>query len=188
MEKKKPATRKTKEKQVRLLCFLIASLLIGVASASVYNYLYMQAAPIGAEPADVQFVSGTDSSAAGASIGTNGTYVSFNSMAGWPNATRVYEDAVGIQNLDTSSRTIELRFDSWSGSTANIEYIYVKVFNSTGAQQGSTIVVGTAGSSTGSLTIPAGETWRIQWEIKWIATALSTDTVTVTLQLVVTGE
>jgi hypothetical protein len=188
MDKEKTENKQNKRKQLRLLCFLLTSLLIATASASVYNYLYMKAISIGAEPADIQFVEGTDSTAAGANIGTNGTYVSFNSMAGWPNATRVYENATCIKNLDTIDRTIELKFDSWSGSTANIDYIYVKVFDGTGSQQGSTIYVGTAGSSTGSLTIPAGETWRVQWEITWVATALSTDTVTVTLQLIVQGE
>jgi hypothetical protein len=147
----------------------------------------MQASQIQAETAKVQFISAEDSTAAGASIGTNGTYVSFNSMAGWPNATRVYESAVGIKNFDTTARTIELKFDSWSGSTTNIDYIYVKVFND-GTQQGSTINVGTAGSSTGSLSITAGETWRVQWEIRWKAEALSDNAVTVTLQLIVTGE
>jgi hypothetical protein len=148
----------------------------------------MQAFSIGAESAKVQFVNGTDATAAGTDVGQNGTYVKFTSMAGWPNATRIYENATCIRNLDSSDRTIELKFDSWSGSTANINYIYVKVFDSTGTQQGSTITVGSPSSSTGSLTIPAGATWRIQWEIMWVATALSTDTVTVTLQLIVEGE
>jgi hypothetical protein len=179
--------RRNTRKILRTFLLFLASLLIVTASASVYNLLYMQAFPISTEAADVQFVSGADSTAAGASVGTNGTYVRFNSMAGWPNATRVYENAVGIQNLDTVARTIELKYDSWSGSTANIDYIYVKVFND-GTQQGSTINVGTAGSSTGSLSIPAGATWRVQWEIKWTAEALSTNTVSVTLQLIVTGE
>ncbi len=172
---------------LRTLLLLMSSLLIVSASASVYNLMYMQASPIPAEAADVQFVAAADSTAAGASIGANGTYVAFNSMAGWPNATRIYEAAVGIKNFDTVARTIELKFDSWSGSTNNIEHIYVKIFSDE-TQQGSTITVGTAGSSSGSLSIPAGATWRVQWEIMWKAGALSTDTVSVTLQLIVTGE
>jgi hypothetical protein len=83
--------------------------LIITASASVYNIMYMQASPLPAEAADIQFITGADSTAAGASIGTNGTYVAFNSIAGWPNATRTYQAACGIQNLDTVDRTIELK-------------------------------------------------------------------------------
>jgi hypothetical protein len=109
-------------------------------------------------------------------------------MGGWPNATRIYEAAVGIKNFDGADRTIELKFESWSGSTTNIDYIYVKVFSDSNTQQGSTIIVGTAGSSTGSITIPAGATWRVQWEMRWKAGALSTDSVTVVLRLIVTGE
>jgi hypothetical protein len=182
------------EKQFRkrllrvFLLFLSGSLIV-TAGATIYNLLYMQASPIPAETAKVQFVTAADSSAAGASIGTNGTYVSFGSMAGWPNATRVYEAAVGIRNLDSAPRTIELKFDSWSGNTANIDYITVIVRDSAGGtQQGSAVNVGTQGSTTGPIDIPAGATWVVEWNIKWKAGALSSDSVTVTLQLVVTGE
>lgn len=174
---------------LRTFLLLLSGLLIVTASASVYNLMYMQASPIPAETAKIQFVTADDSSAAGASIGTNGTYVSFNSMAGWPNTTRVYEAAIGIQNLDTIARTIELKFDSWSGNTASIDSITVIVRDTAGgSQQGSTINVGTPGSTTGQISIPAGATWVVEWNIKWNAGALSTDSVTVTLQLIVTGE
>jgi len=152
----------------------------------------MQAQSIAAETADVQFVTAADSTAAGASIGTNGTYVRFTSMAGWPNSTRTYQAAAGIQNLDTTARTIELKFDQagdWSGSTGNIDSITVIVRNTAGgSQQGTTITVGTAGSSTGAISIPASTTWVVEWNIKWIAGALSTNTVSVKLTLIVTGE
>jgi hypothetical protein len=182
-----------KRKALRLLCFLLSALLVMTVSASVYNYMYMQATSIGAETADVQFVTATDSTAAGASIGTDGTYVSFNSMAGWPNSTRVYQDAVGIQNSNTTSAyTFELKFDQagdWSGDTSDIYYIYVKVFNTMGgSQQGTAITVGSAGSTTGGLSLPASTTWHVQWEIKWKAGTLSTKKVSVKLTLIVTGE
>jgi len=174
---------------LRIFLLLISSVLVVTASASVLNYLYMQASPITAETAKVQFVTAEDSEAAGANIGTNGTYVSFNSMAGWPNATRVYQAAVGIKNFDTVSRNITLIFDSWSGDTDQIEFITVIVRDTAGGtQQGSTINVGQQGSSTGKITIPAGTTWVVEWSIKWKAGALSTNAVSVTLQLLVEGE
>jgi hypothetical protein len=176
-----------RRKLLRTLFLFLTGFLIVTASASVYNLMYMQASPIPAETAKVQFVTADDGDAAGASIGTNGTYVSLNSLAGWPNATRIYEAAVGIKNFDNVARTIELKFDSWSGSTTNIDYIFVKVFSDS-SQQGSAITVGAAGSSTGSLSIPSGATWRVEWEIRWKAGALSTDSVSVVLQLIVTGE
>jgi len=180
-----------RSKALKLLSLLLISMAIAAASASVYNYMYMQSLEISVEAADVRFVTGTDSTVAGATIGTNGTYVSFNSMAGWPNSTRVYQDVAGIQNFNsTSAYTIELKFDQagdWSGDTPDIDYIYVKVFNSTDIQQGATITVGTTGSSTGTLSLPASTTWRVQWEIKWKAGTLSTKNVTVKLTLIVTG-
>ena len=152
----------------------------------------MQASPIPAEAAKVQFVTAADSTAAGASIGTNGTYVLLNSMAGWPNSTRTYQAAVGIQNLDTVARTVELKFDQagdWSGDTGNIDFITVIVRDTAGGtQQGATINVGTAGSSTGAISIPASTTWVVEWNIRWKAGALSTNTVSVKLTLIVTGE
>jgi hypothetical protein len=170
-----------------LALLLVSALLVATVSAAVYNYMYMQASPISVQTAKVQFVTGTDSTAAGATIGTNGTYVSFSGLAGWPNATRTYQDACGIQNLDSSSRTIELKFDSWSGNTADVSSITVIVRDTAGgAQKGTTITVGSA-STTGQISIPATTTWVVEWNINWKATALSTDTVTVTLDLVVTG-
>jgi hypothetical protein len=193
-KKRRKRGGETLEKQfskrlLRVFLLFLSGALTIIAGATIYNLLYMQASPIPAETAKVQFVTTADSSAAGASIGTNGTYVSFGSMAGWPNATRVYEAAVGIQNLDSTARTIELKFDSWSGNTANIDYITVVVRDAAGGnQQGSTVNVGVSGSTTGAINIPAATTWVVEWNIKWKAGALSSDSVTVTLQLVVTGE
>jgi len=184
--------KQNRRRLLRTFFLFLTSLLVVTASASVYNYMYMQAQSIAAETADVQFVTAADSTAAGASIGTNGTYVRFTSMAGWPNSTRTYQAAAGIQNLDTTARTIELKFDQagdWSGSTGNIDSITVIVRNTAGgSQQGTTINVGTAGSSTGALSIPASTTWVVEWNIKWAAGALSTNTVSVKLTLIVTNE
>jgi hypothetical protein len=180
-----------KSRGIKLLVLLLTSTVIATASASVYNTLYMEANQISAAVPKVKFVTGADSATAGATIGTNGTYVSFSSMSGWPNSTRVYQDAIGIQNLDTSPRSIELKFDQagdWSGNTTDISYIYVKVFDTVGgSQQGTPITVGTAGSSTGSLSILASTTWHVQWEIRWKAGTLSTKKVSVKLTLLVTG-
>lgn len=184
--------KQNRRRLLRTFLLFLASLLIVTATASVYNLLYMQSVSIGAEAADVQFVTAADSTAAGASIGINGTYVRFNSMAGWPNSTRTYEAAAGIRNLDTVARTIELKFDlagDWSGDTANIDSITVIVRDTAGGTlQGAIINVGTAGSSTGAISIPAGTTWVVEWNIKWAAGALSTNTVSVKLTLIVTGE
>ena len=175
-----------KKKTLRLLCFLLSALLVMTVSAAVYNYMYLQAMPISAKTAKVVFADGTDASAAGTSVGTNGTYVKFTNMSGWPNATRVYENATVIKNQDSAvSFACQLSRDSWSGNTGSIDELYVKIYNAAGTLQG-TLDVKAGGTIT--FTIPFGEVWRVEWTIKWSATALSTDTVTVTLALRVTGE
>ena len=156
----KGGDRNTK-KLFRLLSFLLSALLVTTASAAVYNYVYLQASPISVQVPYIRFVSGNDATS---TIGDNDTYATITSMAGWPNATRVYEDALRIQNTDGSPHNCELMFDSWSGNTANVNYIYVKVFNATGGtQQGSTLSV-TAMNTTGTFSLPASTTYCIQWK------------------------
>lgn len=167
------------------MTLLLTSVLIATASATVYNYMYMQAAPIGVEAAKVQFVDGADATC---NIGDNATYVKITDMAGWPNATRLHEEAVKIESLDSNDRTMELAFDSWSGNTGNIAYIYVKVFNAADEQQGSTLsITPAAQNSTGTFDLTALATYRVQWEIRWDGGVPSTYAVDVTLKLIVTG-
>jgi hypothetical protein len=179
-------------KILRLLLFLLSTLLVMTASAAVYNYMYMQATPIGAQAAKVQFITAADSTSAGAVIGTNGTWCKLTSMVGWPNSTRTYQAAVGIQNVDTSSgHSFNLTFaqaGDWSGNTNNVTSITVIVRSTAGGtQQGNTINVGTAGSTTGQITIPASTTWVVEWNITWKASTHSSAAVNVKLTLVVTG-
>jgi len=61
----KNGQRKTGKRLLRIFLLLVSSVLIVVASASVLNYLYMQASPVTAETAKVQFVLADDSEAAG---------------------------------------------------------------------------------------------------------------------------
>ena len=177
-----------KRKALRLLCFLLSALLVMTVSAAVYNYMYLQAMPISSKTAKVVFADGADKTEAGTDVGTNGTYVKFTSMSGWPNATRVYENATVIKNQDGAVNfTCRLSRDSWSSNNfTSIEELYVRIYNATGTLKG-TLDVKTDGNYT-TFTIPHGEVWRVEWTIKWSATALSTNTVTVTLVLRVTGE
>lgn len=175
-----------KKKTLRLLCFMLSALMVTAVSAAVYNYMYLQASSIGARTAKVVFANGSDYVEAGTSVGTNGTFVQFTSLSGWPNATRVYENATIIRNVDSALNfACQLSRDSWSGNTASIDELYVKIYDAAGALQGTLDIK--AGNTT-SFTIPFGENWRVEWAIKWSATALSTDTVTTTLALRVPGE
>ena len=162
------------------LILLTISLVIASATAATYNLVFMEGSPIGVDTPYIRFVSGSDATS---TIGQNGTYARITSMQGWPNATRVYEDALRIENLDATPHSCELIFDSWSGDTGNINSIYVKIFDTVGGtQQGSTLSI-TAQNSTGTFNLPATTTYYVQWEIRWDGNALSTNTVDVTLSL-----
>ena len=138
---------------------------------------------VGVEAPKVYFIEGSDSgTACTVTMGTNNTWVQISGMRGWPNATRVYENATAIHNADDRSRNVLLSSVSWSGDTSYAA-ITVKVYDSNGTQEGGVINVGTEGSNTGSIVIPAGQNFRIQWEIKWAAEATTSHSVSVTLSL-----
>lgn len=180
--------RRDPKKLTRLLPLFLLATLITTASAAVYNMMYIQGQQVAVETAKVYFVTGDDSTAAGASIGTNSTYVQFTSLAGWPNATRVYTQAVNITNGDAGSRTFSITFDSWSGDTGQVGSLLIKVFNDGGSQQGSTVTVGTPSSTTGDISIGAGDEYSLQIEILWTAGSLTSHDVSFTLTMTVNDE
>jgi len=175
-----------KKKLIRLLCFSLTSLLVMTVGAAVYNYMYMQAMPVTVQAAKVIFQYGTDATEVGTSVGTNGTYVKFTNMSGWPNATRIYENATIILNQDPAKDfSVQLTCDPLSGSTSFIDALYVQIYDASNALQGAVDVK--AGNST-SFTILAGQALRVQWSIKWNANTPAGSTVTATLMMVITGE
>jgi len=171
-------------KSVKMLILTLMSIIIVTVTAATYNYMLMEASPINVYSAMIVFENGTDASAAGTSIGTNGTYVKFTSLSGWPNVTRVYENASVIHNTDGSqSFPCQLTVDSFTGS---IDELYVKLYDNSDTYHSTVQVHGTSNST--SFTINAGEVWRVEWRIKWSATATSGSTATATLMLRLTGE
>jgi len=173
------------KRSVKLLTLLLTSMIIATASAVVYNYMYMEASPISVYAAKVVFENGSDAGDAGTAPGTNGTFVKFTSMSGWPNATRVYENATVIRNTDgLINFPCQLSVDSFTG--ADIDELFIRLFDDTDTYHSTVQVHGASNSTT--FTIDAGEVWRVEWRIKWSATTPSASTATATLILRVTGE
>ncbi|MEM2860299.1 MAG: hypothetical protein QXR40_06400 [Candidatus Bathyarchaeia archaeon] len=180
--------RRKGQASLEILALLLIALAITAVSAAVYNILYADISSVTVEGAKIQFILGEDSEAAGAQIGTNGTYIKFNSISGWPNATRIYTEIANIKNFDSSPRTISLEVVSSSGNADKLEYLHIKLFSGSN-QAGSTIGIGPGASgSTGDVTISGGGVLRIQLEVKWRAGALTTDSVSLTLRLTAPGE
>jgi hypothetical protein len=109
-------------KKAVLITLLLASTLVATAIAVVYYSLLMESkASTGAT--DVKFVAGGDSTAAGATVYTNGTYVMLGSLKAYPNATLTYEQAINVSNTG-SAHQFRLRHWSITNGTSAVSHFY----------------------------------------------------------------
>ena len=160
-------------------------LVTGLASCGTYVSMHENEIGVGVSASKVIFAYGADSAEAGTEIGPNTTRVSFHSLSGWPNATRIYEDPARVENTEAEgdeSHAVELVFDQWSGDTDWVDLMEASLFNGS-TQVGSTVEVGVQGSSTGELLLPAGGSWRIELEIRWKPSCPQGASVTASLAL-----
>ena len=163
------------------LLFALTILIAGM-SPGLSDIMHRAPSSIGTGRAGVFLAEGSDGEEAGLSIDADSNHAVFKGMAGWPNATRFYEDSIRIRNDDQTTGTVELMFDSWSGSVTKLT-VSVRVFDANGRQKGYTIHVGESGSSTGPIMMMSRETCRVQWELKWTAEATTADKATILLRL-----
>ena len=171
-------------KSAKFILLLVSTLLIATASATIYNYMYLNAT-IGVEGMTLQWVSGADATSAGTQI--NGVTCSLTSLKGPPNGTRIYGDPARLNNTGIASSTFNLTIDQVTGDTAEMDSIIVRLYNYTNNANMGTLTVwsgGSQGSDLTSLTIGAnGTQWRLQWEITWKSTATTSHSVTVNLKV-----
>jgi hypothetical protein len=177
------------KKSLKLATLLITAIIIATVSADVFEQMFMKST-ITVEGVEVKYTTGNDTAAAGGTINDPGTEVTFTGMKGKKGSIKTYGQAVNITNLNTTaSHDIELKLSSWNGSTLNtLKWINVTVYNDTGTRVGDTIKLipgGTNVETTGTLTIPAGKTWYVEWSFLWATDAQDSDAVEVTLVLVV---
>ncbi len=171
------------KKNLKFVTLLISALLIATVSATIYDYMYLNA-DIGVEGMYLAWVSGGDGTNAGTSI--NGVTATLTSLKGPPNGMRIYADPVRLNNTGASQITFNLAIDNITGDTSEMDSIYVKIYslNTSLWIQNMTIwASGTQGSGANNLPIPARHLWRFQWEIKWKSTATTSHSVTVNLKL-----
>jgi hypothetical protein len=173
------------KKSLKLAVLLICSLLIAGVSASTYYTMLMNANVSVTGGNKVVFSPGTDW---GSSTMGDGNQTCTLALSGGNGTIATYPNPVTINNTDTNSHTINLKLGSWDGdSQSELNYINVTMYDavSGGTQQGYTIHLVPGSSSpteTGSQTILASGTWRVEWIIYWKSTA-SAETVTVNLEL-----
>ncbi|MEM3010253.1 MAG: hypothetical protein QXE76_00385 [Candidatus Bathyarchaeia archaeon] len=171
------------KKSMKFVILLLSSLLIAVASATVYNYMYMTGT-IGVEGMTLEWRPGEDSEDAGTTI--NGATVTMAHLKGPPNGTRTYSDPVRLKNTGASAVTFDLTIVGVSGDTEQMDSIYVKIYSLNTSALINTLTVwsgGSQGSNLQNLQIPGQNAWRFQWEITWKSTATTSHSVTVSLRL-----
>ena len=173
------------KKFLKLAILLIASVVISSASAAVYDQLF-QSGTITAYKSTLQWIDGDNSTDVGLTI--NGATCSMNSLSAPVGGAKNWTDPVRLNNTGSSPRTFKLVVDSISGNTSHLEYIYIRLYNSTGSYMGTyTVWNGTAGGESSTFTIAANDWWRFEWDIKWNTSSTESSSVNVTIRVDVTG-
>lgn len=170
------------KRSTKLVTLLLSSLLIVTASASIYNYMYLDVS-VGVEGIDLEWKLGADNSTAGTQIAE--ATATLTNLKGPPNGTRIYGDPVRLNNTG-SAETFDLLIDGVSGSTANLSSLIVRIYNVTNDASIGNLTVWSGGSQGGDLTglsIGSLYEWRFQWEITWKSIAITSDSVTVNLKI-----
>ena len=189
------------KKSLRIGVLILSTLLIGTVSATVYYSLQTRTNAT-TSSAVVKLISGTDSTSAGASINTVGTYASL-AIKTYPNATVTYQQALNISNTDSIIHKVRLNSQSVSGgqgsysnSTSNIQFSIVALNGTAygpvtykGANGGSpwttTCTTGSCATSTTTvyIVVPASTKFAIQVVATADATAVASVTTTIVINI-----
>jgi hypothetical protein len=174
------------KKSLKIAILLLSSLLIAGVSASTYYTMLMDANVSVTGGNKVVFSPGSDWGSS--TMDDAGNQTCTLALSGGNGTIATYPNPVTINNTDIVEHTINLKLASWDGdSQSELNYINITMYNavSGGTQQGDTIYL-VPGSSdpteTGSQTILASGTWRVEWVIYWKPTA-SGQSVAVNLKL-----
>jgi|GEM_PF-1771969 len=182
------------KKSLKFLTLLISALLIGTASAAIYNYMQINAT-VGVKGFDVNFYAGEDTSKAGGTITPDRQGVSFSNIKGLPGKLVTYSDSVRICNNDTTAHKIKLEIENPQYSEYaddHLDYIKITIYDSNNATVDS-LQLDPNNDNGGddldtafnSLTYGSNGWWRVQWDILWLDAATQEDTVSITLKITV---
>jgi hypothetical protein len=173
------------KKSLKIVTLLVTALLIATASAQVYNYLNFTAG-VGVEGLNLNWDAGSIESGLSADI--DGVLCTLTGLKGPAGGTRNYTTAINLTS--TAATTFDIEVVSVTGaSTVNLTSITVRIYDESG---GPSTLKGTlnvfSGGSAGTtpvtdLSMTEADSWRLEWEITWAATATTSDSVTVTLKV-----
>jgi hypothetical protein len=172
------------KKSLKIVTLLVTAILIATASAQVYNYLNFTAG-VGVEGLNLNW---DDSSIdSGLSADIDGVLCTLTGLKGPAGGTRNYTTAINLTS--TAATTFDIEVVSVTGaSTVNLTSITVRIYDESGEDTLEGTLDVFSGGSAGTtpvtdLTMTEADSWRLEWEITWAATATTSDSVTVTLKV-----
>jgi hypothetical protein len=174
------------KKSMRLALLIVSTLLIATASAAVYNQLF-QTGHVTATTYGLQWIEGAENGTVGLSV--TGATCSMSTLTAPVGGARNYTDPVRLNNTEATAHTYDLVISSLSGNTTHLEYLYVKLYNSTDDLK-QTLTVwsgGSQGSNLNNIQIPGNDNWRFEWDIKWNTSSNTSSAVDVSLRIDVTA-
>jgi hypothetical protein len=177
------------KKSLKIVTLLITSIIIATGSVNAYSELFMSGT-ITITDSRVILVDGTDTPTISTNgVENSGTTVNFDKISIAVDEILTYDDAVRIQNNAGSTKDIDLEVTGLTGPfSTNFDYIYIQVFDETVTEAGAQIQILPSGSNvttTGTISIPDGETWTVQWIIKASVDATAAEAIVMTVQLTV---
>ena len=175
-------------KALKLLGLLISALFIATVSAAYYAQMFMYA-HVTVVGQYAKFVSAGNTTELDGTLLSGGSEVTFDTMKGYNGSLASWSEAVNITNIHASQGyNVTLEYHEWNGYTeTKLRYINITMYDGD-AQKGQmlTLVLGGSNVTTsGKQVLSAGGMWRVQWDIFWWPNATVTDTVDVTLKLIV---
>ena len=181
------------KKTLKFITLLLSALLIGTASAAVYNYMQINAT-VGVKGFDVNFYDGDDTATAGGTISSDRQTVTFDNIEGLAGQIVNYTDLVRICNNGTSAHNLNLEItsDTYNGNAAStLDYIKITVYNSGGTSV-DTLQLDPHGDDGGDDKTTdfqnlagSNDWWRVQLKILWFSNATVSDSVNIALQITV---
>jgi hypothetical protein len=180
------STLKSK-KSLKIAALLIASLIIATVSANVY-YSLSVTSTISVASTDVYFMPGTDSTSAGASMGSaDNTTITFTNLKAYPGITTTYSQAAIVRNnASSASYQIRMRPVSLTGAATNFVFVNFTLVEGTTTKASlnytSDISSWTIPSETSFTSISANTNWSLVVETRAVTGAAS-DSVEIVLTI-----
>lgn len=172
------------KKGLKIVTLLVTAILIATASAEVYNYLNFTAG-VGVEGLDLNWDDGSIDSGLSADI--DGVLCTLTGLKGPAGGTRNYTTAINLTS--TAAVTFDIEVVSVAGAGAvNLTSITVRIYDESDEDTLEGTLDVFSGGSAGTtpvedLSMTGADSWRLEWEIIWAATATTSDSVTVTLKV-----